>query len=59
MVKNLMNLTSFLQKPHRKIYFVGFLIILLSCLNLAFLDNEELINSYAIKQFFLVFYYQS
>lgn len=47
-----MNLTSFLQKPHRKIYFVGFLIILLSCLNLAFLDNEELINSYAIKQFF-------
>ena len=52
MVKNLMNLTSFLQKPHRKIYFVGFLIILLSCLNLAFLDNEELINSYAIKQFF-------
>ena len=54
-----MNLTSFLQKPHRKIYFVGFLIILLSCLNLAFLDNEELINSYAIKQFFFGFYYQS
>ena len=52
MVKNQMNLGNFLLKPHRKIYFVGFLIIFLSCLNLAFIDNEKLINSYAIKQFF-------
>ena len=42
---------NFLDKPHAKIIFVGYLIILLGCINLLQIEVNENISIYSIKQF--------
>ena len=42
---------SFIEKPHNKILFVGYLIILFGCINLIQIDDQSIISIYSIKQF--------
>ena len=42
---------NFLDKPHAKIIFVGYLIILLGCINLLQIEVNENISIYSINQF--------
>tara|TARA_Y100001970_G_C14220499_1_gene852379 strand:- start:1169 stop:2281 length:1113 start_codon:yes stop_codon:yes gene_type:complete len=42
----------FFQKPHYKILVVGYLIILLSCINLSQINPNKIISIYTLKQFF-------